>query len=156
MGSARPLQCQLRPTSRTASLLGSSSGGPRQNLSACLHPLLRFHSPTEFDQLALPPDQLSPEPGRLPWDFLSLRRLRAGASAGPAVASDLANSPGVTVLYRVLSATGLAHHGFSATPPVSALPDESSASLLGSSSSDRTEPIGLSLSSPEVPLSYRV
>jgi len=69
MGSARPLQCQHRPTSRTASLLGSSSGGPRQNLSACLHPLLRFHSPSEFDQLALPSAQLSPEPGRLPWDF---------------------------------------------------------------------------------------
>lgn len=49
--------------------MGSSSGGPRQNLSACLHPLLRFHSPSEFDQLALPPDQLSPVPGRLPWDF---------------------------------------------------------------------------------------
>jgi hypothetical protein len=49
---------------------------------------------------------------------LSLRRLRAGASAGSAVARDLANSPEVMVLYRVLSATGLAHHGFSATPPV--------------------------------------
>jgi hypothetical protein len=51
--------------------------------------------------------------------------LRAGASAGSAVARDLANSREVMVLYRVLSATGLAHHGFSATPPVSAVPDES-------------------------------
>jgi hypothetical protein len=67
----------------------------------------------------------------------SLRRLRAGASAGPAVARDLANSREVMVLYRVLSVTGLAHHGFSATPAVFSITRTSrAASLLGSSLGD--------------------
>jgi len=47
-------------------------------------------------------------------------KVKGGSQRGASVARDLANSREVMVLFRVLSATGLVHHGFSTTPSASA------------------------------------
>jgi len=75
------------PTSRAASLLGSSPGDLGQNLSACPHPLLRFHSPTEFDQLALPRTPTVAGTEAPSMGFVSLRRRQLVESTSPGLAS---------------------------------------------------------------------
>jgi hypothetical protein len=72
---------------RAASLLGSLSGDLGQNLSACPHPLVRFHSPSEFDQLALPRSPAVAGAGAPSMGFPSLRRRQLGESTSPGLAS---------------------------------------------------------------------